>query len=340
MTFEHDSLRDYAEDTIGASRTGNAREYAADCPVCGKPDHLYINIETGLCHCFACGYGANLISLIQEVEGLSWNPAHQKATALLDGVAARETRRRVESLGGVRALLLSALNETPPARAEIETALALPKFYAPITDPFARQARDYLAQRGFNERHWSRYEVGFVTGRDPLEPRYYHHIIFVERDPAGNIVYFCSRAAFEPTTGQKSYHPRGASKSGLLFGADKLHAQKFVIVVEGPLDMLALGGCAVALLGKSMGEAQAVSLARLNRRVVICLDADAEKEALAAAEKLRACGAQDIWLSRCPWKDPTEGLKRERHSGFVLRGILVAAVKFGWKMRATARMKT
>lgn len=105
-------------------------------------------------------------------------------------------------------------------------------------------------------------------------------------------LYFFSAAVGRP----KSLHPPGGRAGGLLFGEWAMRdPRSLAFVVEGPMDMLALGGRAVALLGKHLSDAQAVRLAELGATVVLALDDDAGKEKREAGKTLLRAGVSDAY---------------------------------------------
>lgn len=302
----------FAEDSLGAYPTGNLEEYCADCINCGKEHKLYLNVATGLCHCFSCGYGADLIRLLQDLEGLSWEQALLKSTGMLRGAHTPMLRRR--SLD----ILYEVLYKDVVA-AESKRRLQLPRYCVPIAHPGASQGLRYLSGRGFLPVHYLPYNVLYVARRDPENLRYFRHLVFAEHDADGHLSYYTTRAAYEPQKGiPKSYHPKGWPTA--IVGMQASTQSALAVVVEGPLDVLALPGVGVATLGKIVSTAQAYAIADRFRCVIVCYDAGAFSEALAAVEKLRRCGLTVVRAVECPWGDPAEGVAAD--PGVTLRRIL------------------
>ena len=69
------------------------------------------------------------------------------------------------------------------------------------------------------------------------------------------------------------------SQPGFVFNMDKQNENKmFVIVTEGPLDALPVGG--VAILGKEINQQQAMLINRLNKEVIVVPDRDRDGKQL------------------------------------------------------------
>lgn len=303
-----DSLRDYIEQTLNATTTDtNNVNVAVECIECGSKK-MYINTENGLVCCFSgsCGYKANLVKLLQDVEALTYEDAYIKARALLNDV---RSARSVNSINALMELLSARLQRTKQTATVIN--LALPVATVRLKSRHAIEAREYLAGRGYTPRHLAPYEVRYCADYDADNPRYHRHMFFVERDDTGNIVHWTTRAAFEPSgTYPKSYHPKGVTRQ--LFG---LHAAKHAgrstcVLVEGPLDAIALPTYGVAALGKTISEEHAHALAKNFAHVIVCLDAG-ELDALRVCSQLVGVGVHRVQYARCPWKDPGAGVSHD-----------------------------
>ena len=252
----------YVHRTFGGKAVGD--EVITDCIFCGKEGHMYINTSSFLAHCFVCGAGANLVGLIQAMDGCNKATAFAKATALLHG---RGRARMSETL----AQLLARLHATGEAKT---AAVELPDKCVPITHKAAQAAVRYLAARGFTERHFAPYRPLYVPSRGT---KFHRHIVVPSYNEHGELDFFATRrAVLNDASGfPKSYTPSGASKKGVLFG---LHGYNrtdgLVFIVEGPLDMLALSGHAIAMVGSHVSDDMAAALARRFESIVLVPDGD------------------------------------------------------------------
>jgi hypothetical protein len=330
-----DSLRDYLGQTLNATTSDTNVNVAVECIECGSKK-MYINTENGLVCCFSgsCGYKANLVKLLQDVEALTYEQAYIKARALLNDV---RSGRSVTSINALVELLSARLRSTAPAAA-VTINLELPVPTVRLKSRHAREAREYLARRGYTPRHLAPYEIRYCVECDDAKTRrYLHHMFFIERDDADNIVHWTTRAAFEPSgTYPKSYHPKGATRQ--LFG---LHAAKHAkrstcVLVEGPLDAIALPTYGVAALGKTISEEHAYTLAKTFEHVIVCLDAG-ELDALRVCGQLVGVGVRRVQYARCPWKDPGAGVCVDALN--TLRAVRNASVPYNVATHLSERMR-
>lgn len=292
---------DYVEDKLGGTRQGNSDEIICDCINCGASKHLYVNAKSGLANCFRCGYGANLIKLVRDIEGIPHDKAILRCVALFHELS--KPQPSAKSLDELYALLLSVK--------EIVThEITLPKNCVPITHKDAERGRKYLASRGI--KNYDAYNLLYVAKKDEEEPRYYRHIIFPVNDRKGKLSYWTTRAAFEPDKSfPKSYHPTGVPKETLI-GMDVVRKKSLAIIVEGPLDALALNGYGLAALGKQLTEAQCALLIETFTTLIVCFDNDANSYTLAAAKMLKKLGAKKVFTCTPTWSDPCDALRSMR----------------------------
>jgi DNA primase len=194
-----------------------------------KTPSFHVNAERGFFHCFGCQASGNVISFIQQVDGLTF-PEAVRELAERAGIQVQETgsvaerqqeaeaRRRKEEL--YRAGSLAAeyfercLKEHPlagHARAELRRRKLTPEFaehaaealaafrvgYAPYGwDGLAR----FLREAGFNLK--AAEMVGLLGERrsgDGHYDRFRHRLMFAVMDLQGRIIAFSGRSLEEPT---------------------------------------------------------------------------------------------------------------------------------------------
>lgn len=280
-------VREFLESKLGADLSTESN-VPVDCINCGKENHLYVNVTTGLFYCFVCGYGKGkrLEHLISDITGLSLHAATKKAKMLLEGDLTREYKSAEE--------LVRVLNGDGRRRVQhvVMPIVELPSMCCSIHHKLAIRAREYLGRRGFTLQHYEPYGLLYCS---PHCDRPEHgHIVFPVYDVNNNLIYYTTRAAFE--SDQKTFRktinpavPRGAALYGLreAVGAS---VSGTIILVEGPLDVLALPGHSVGLFGKSLNSRQAAVLRRNFQRVIIALDHDAHDSIHSVAYVLRRAG--------------------------------------------------
>jgi DNA primase len=70
------TVEPFAEARLdGYKRAG--RDLLADCPFCGKPDHLYCSLDKPVYHCFVCKAGGDWLDFLQKQRGLNFREALQ-----------------------------------------------------------------------------------------------------------------------------------------------------------------------------------------------------------------------------------------------------------------------
>lgn len=307
------TLTDYIlEELDGVPEASGSGNIPARCISCGHDKHMYVNSHNGLTICFRCGYSANLVKLIADNEGLDYTASVIKAQRLLRGYGTHKHTHAASVSNAdfaheIRDAIINLDANQSPVFDTDSIKRVLPKYCVPIEEKIAaRRGRRYLIEeRGMERSRWKPYELYYCVARDE---DYFadlsKHIIFPERDALGNIVHFTTRATFNPTRGAKSYHPKG-SKSAL-YGLSLIpKKQNWVILVEGPMDVIALSRHAVALMGKTVTDAQIRLLKSRFTSVYICLDKEEQEASWELAQKLHAHGLK-CSVTHTPRKDAAE----------------------------------
>lgn len=280
-----------------------------------------VNPERGLWTCFGCGLGGDVISFVQEAEGLPFVEAVQKL-ADLSGIQLRQVDNDPNYVApppGQRTKLLR-VNDTAQAF-----------FRSHMGDPDNQVGRDYLTGRNFDEASWEQFGVGYApNARDALlthlktsgftaedavlagvavknedgrvYDRFRGRLVWPISDLSGGIVGFGARRLREDDQGPKWLNTPDTPlyrKSEVLYGVDRarkdIAASRQVVVVEGYGDVMAahLAGVttAVATCGTAFGDGHIKIVRRLMRdndaysgKVIFTFDGDAagQKAALRA----------------------------------------------------------
>lgn len=243
---------------------------------------FHVRPSLGYYHCFGCGESGDSITFLQRMDHLTFAEAVERLAA-----RAQVTLTYEESSGGraedaVNRARLLAANE------------AAAKFYQQqLASEEAQTAREFLAQRGFDEHACARFGVGYAPkgwdaltshltkqgfsklelvtsglaseGQRGIYDRFRGRIVWPIRDTSGQTLGFGARKLYDDDTGPKYlntpetpvYH-----KSRVLYGLDlakrEISRAKRVVVVEGYTDVMAchLAGVetAVATCGTAFGR--------------------------------------------------------------------------------------
>ena len=250
----------------------------------------------GLFHCFGCGKGGDVIAFLQEIEGLSFVDAVERLAARSNVTLAYEDGDRPS---GARR----------PAAGQrqriVEANRAAQRWFAEqlAGSAEAAPARQFLAERGFDQAAAARFGVGYAPrnanavldvlrtaghdgdllvtagiagqGRTGLYCRFRGRLLWPVSELSGDVVGFGARRLHDDDGIEAKYLNTPETpvyrKSHLLYGADlarrDIGRRSQAVVVEGYTDVMAahLAGVttAVATCGTSFGEEHAAVLRRL-----------------------------------------------------------------------------
>ena len=269
-------------------------------------------------YCFGCGVGGDVLTFVEEKEGLAFGDAVE---ALADRfgveIEREEADPREEEARKRRERLTELLGRTAD-------------FYAAYLweSEEAKGAREYLLGRGLSEETLREFGVGFAPNRwDSVFLRgqqagysveeiaaaglakrnqkgsYLDHfrarIMFPIRDARGRMQGFGGRATREQQRAKYVNSPEGElyRKSRTLYGIERARSAiakgKRAVVVEGYTDVIAAHqagvGEAVAVMGTAVTPEQVKLLSAYAEEVVLALDADrAGREAMLRAQRVAA----------------------------------------------------
>lgn len=280
---------------------------------------FFVNDEKGFYHCFASQKHGDVISWLQETQGLSFIEAVEALAAEAgldmpkpDPQAAR-TEERKKSL--------------------VEWMEAAQSFFErKLKSSEAGEARGYLERRGLSMKECERFSIGYapnsrralkdaliaqgapiaelveigllIAPEDGGEPydRFRDRVMFPIHDPRGRLVAFGGRALNKEARAKYLNSPETSlfHKGACLyrfpearrFAADPKIKAKGLIVAEGYMDVIAFAragmGHAVAPLGTALTEDQLRLLWRAGGEPVVCLDGDSAGRRAAATAAERA----------------------------------------------------
>ena len=293
-----------------------------------------------LYHCFGCQAGGDVISFVQEKEGLDFNEA-------------------VESLAERYGIEIERDREDPKAEARrrrkarlYELLQRTGEFYERYLwdSPKAAKAREYLLGRGLDEKTLREFGVGMapsawdqvlvgsqraqftvpeLVGAGLIQKgrqgghydRFRKRIMFPIRDQRGRVLGFGARAMSADSKPKYLNSPEGElyRKSETLYGIDRakgaIAKARRAIVVEGYTDVIALHqagiGEAVAIMGTAITPEQLKMLSGLSpESVVLALDADrAGADAMIRAQRVAGGKNIDLLVAAMPeGEDPADML--------------------------------
>jgi len=293
-------------------------------------------------YCFGCSTGGDVFKFLMLKENVTFYEAvhmlaRQAGIAVpeTESPARREKERRREALHQINSLAKDFYCRVLQQRRE------------------AAAARRYLAARGLNRDAWDHFEIGFALpewnsllgflDREGYRPdevveaglavkneagRYYdrfrNRVIFPIRDAAARVAGFGGRVLDDSlpkyiNTPETLFFSKGRLLYGLHLARPAIREKRFVVVVEGYLDVITahLHGItnAVATLGTAFTVEQGRLLMNYSRDVVIAYDADAAGVAatIRGLDILQELGCQVRVLSIPDGKDPDDLIRKHGH---------------------------
>jgi len=223
----------------------------------GRPDSRpswSMNVETGVHHCFSCGYRGTLLTLVAEINEF------ETQWGRLDFDAAKAwLRSNIEVNFELLAKQLEdAKNTYVPVQRPIEMSEARLAIFDGVPPDWALSARDLTAEAC--AKHgvlWDAQQRGWIT---PIRNPENHKLMgWQEKGQVSR--YFRNR-------------PTGVQKSTTLFGLD-VWTGGTMIVVESPLDVVRLSSLGVeggvSTFGASISQDQ-VDLMRRADKLIIAFD--------------------------------------------------------------------
>lgn len=257
-----------------------------------KTPSFNVRPSHGTFHCFGCGEGGDAIAFLMKSEHLGFVESVERLAdraglqLTYEGAAPNAQRDR-----GTRARM-------------VEAHRLAAEFYAEqLRSPEALPAREFLAERGFDEAAATAFGCGYAPSgwdklvkhllgkgfeldelykcglakegrRGPLD-RFHRRLLWPLKNLAGDVVGFGARRIFDDDPIQAKYVNTSATpifdKSQVLFGIDRakreIAKRHQAVVVEGYTDVMAmhLAGVptAVAACGTAFGEEHVAVLRRL-----------------------------------------------------------------------------
>ena len=257
-----------------------------------KSPSFNVNPSRGVWYCFGCGAGGDAIKFVMETELLSFTEA-------VEWLANRAGIQLTYEQAGP-----APVRQTGQRQRLVAANAAAAEFYTEqLGTPDARAARQFLAERGFDQAAAMVYGCGFAPeGWDPLTrhlrgrgftaaelttaglsresrrgtliDRFRRRLLWPIRDVSGDVIGFGARKLFEDDDGPKYLNTPETplyKKSTVLYGLDlakrDIAKQHRAVVVEGYTDVMAchLAGVttAVATCGTAFGTEHIGVLRRL-----------------------------------------------------------------------------
>jgi len=265
---------------LGSGKHTSEDDIAYHCPFCSHHKRkLEINIRSQHWHCWVCNTSGRKLGILFRKLNVSRDKI-AKLTTLLDDVQPR------------------------PSKTSTDTPIvSLPNEFKPLwvinqVSPEFRNAVAYLKSRGITIYDILKYRIGYCE-----DGMYSGKIIIPSYDASGNLNYFVSRAYY---ANDRIKHKNPAISKDIVGFELHINWHMPIVLVEGAFDAIAVKRNAIPLFGKTISNA-------LKRRIIekgvrdiyICLDDDAKKQSIEAAEYFIANGV-NVYVVDISGKDPSE----------------------------------
>lgn len=332
------ALEDVASEYMELKRAG--RNFKALSPFSNeKTASFMVSPEKQIWHDFSSGKGGDMFSLVIELEGVDFKGAldilARKAGVDLDQYRSSGSARNAGQKNQLYDVLEAAMtfyqvqfSQNKAALTYVlrqrgftkQIALEFRLGYAPNT---GRALFTFLRKKGFSEEIIKK--AGLATTRySNTGDMFRGRVMIPLQDATGRVIGFTARAINPDDTGPKyintpqtPVYDKGRHAYGLHLAKEAIRKQKYVVVVEGNLDVIASRQAGVenvvATAGTAMTEMHLKELARFTQDVRLAFDQD--QAGLNAMERIIPLASKvDIALSIITvpeGKDPDELIQKD-----------------------------
>lgn len=317
------------------------RNWQALCPFHQeKSPSLMISPDKQIWHCFGCGEGGDIFTLVQKSEGVDFYEA-LKILAERAGVELKktpgfqkfkqETDKYFEINGLAAEFYHQSLNRSQSGElarnylkkrgTNLEMITKFKIGYAPnIWDALV----GFLVKRGCSRSDIINVGLGFNTKQGKLVDKFRQRLMFPIWDGRGRVVAFTGRILDEKdnpkylNTATTKIFDKGKILYGLNLAQEKIRSQKQVILCEGQMDVIACFGggydWAVCSSGTAVTKQQLILLKRLTDNILIAFDNDAagQKAAYRLTQMALEVGLVVKIVDLDKYKDPDEMMKTDK----------------------------
>ena len=268
------------ESVLGKGKINSNDNVAFHCPFCNhNKKKLECNIVTQYWHCWVCNAAGRKLAVLFRKLNVQREKI-SKLVGLLDDVEYKPTK---------------TTTDTP--------VLQLPEGYRPLwilqeMSPEFRNAVYYLKKRNVTIHDILKYRIGYCR-KGPYKGK----IIIPSYDANGSLNYFVARAYYEE---DKFKHKNPPASKDIVGFELHINWNMPIVLVEGAFDAIAIKRNAIPLFGKTISNTLKKRIVEKGvKEIYICLDKDARKQALEAAEYFMANGIT-VYFVDLTEKDPSE----------------------------------
>jgi len=245
--------------------------YKTNCPLPhhnDKTPSFYIRGDEQYFKCFGCSYGGDVISFIEEVEGIDFTDALEKLIEE-NGIKVSKKQKTIYTLD--EDLTLEKINQMINLYNERKT------LSEDLLEKYNQNLPRYFIDLGFSKETLEYFEVGFCCdANDDL----YNRATIPWRDAYGNLITFNARDITD-NSDKKYKYKKGTSKVNIIYNLNNIVANNLLnrnlLLTEGEKDVWRLHEYgyenAVALGGSAIGDRKWL-LRKYTNKVTLAFDND------------------------------------------------------------------
>lgn len=305
-----------------------------------KTPSFMVSPEKGIWHDFSSGKGGNVFSFVMEMEGLEFKEALELLARKANVDLEQFRGNRGRGNGELKERLFQAnemackfyqvqfsKNQTAleyvfkKRQFNKETALAFRLGYAPNN---GSALIDFMKKQGFTEQELTKAGLTARRYRGGIQDMFRGRLMIALQDQQGRVIGFTARLLEDDpnapkylNTPQTLLYDKSRHVYGLHLAKDSLRRDKFAVLVEGNLDVIASHQAGVqnvvATAGTALTEMHLKTISRFTGDLRLAFDQD--KAGLAATERAipiaHKVGVRLNIVSIPAGKDPDELIKKD-----------------------------
>ncbi len=280
------------------------KEHSGLCPFHNeKTPSFTVNDQKGFYHCFGCGAHGDIITFIKNIEGLDFKesvlklandynipvPIIKPENQSKEDARQKKLEKQYSILSTISQFFEKNLSEYKGQNAlnylqkRGLDANNIKKFNLGFAPDSYNELHPYLTKLGFSEQEIL--ESGAVSknqnGR--LFDKFRNRVIFPIFAKNNKVIAYGGRILDDGqpkylNSSETSLFKKGSTLYNYSIARKSIYEQKFAVIVEGYMDVLALDingiGNSVAPLGTAVTKEQLQELFKITNDIVVCLDGD------------------------------------------------------------------
>lgn len=339
---EQNDIVDIISETVKLKRTG--RNFSGLCPFHNeKSPSFSVSQEKQIYKCFGCGEAGNVISFVMKTKNMQFLEALRyladRANIHLD-FGNKENNKTAQkkdllykiNVEAARFFFSNLMNNQKSKEYFLNRGIrieTIKRFGLGYANDSWNNLIYHLRKRGFSEELMA--EAGLISinkEKGTKYDRFRNRVMFPVFDYRGKVIGFGGRVLDDSkpkylNSPETLVFQKGTNLYGLNFALKSNMQERYFIIVEGYMDLIALHQSGITNVVASLGTALTINQARLLKRyadkVVISYDADmaGQMATMRGLEILRNAGFDVRVLSIPKGKDPDEFIKSNGKEAFL-----------------------